>query len=63
MDGNRRWATKSGILKTLGHTNGAERIESILQLCLEEGIHTASFWALATENLKNRDNLELSHIF
>jgi len=63
MDGNRRWATQSGFLKKIGHGYGGDRIEPILELCLQEGIETVSFWALATENLKNRDPEELEHIY
>lgn len=63
MDGNRRWANQSGFLKKMGHKYGGDQIEPILKLCLREKIEAVSFWALATENLKNRDSEEIEYIY
>lgn len=63
MDGNRRWATGKGIIKILGHSKWADRIEPTLKLCLKEEIEYVSFWALAKRNIEERSPEELNHIY
>ena len=63
MDGNRRWATKKGLPKLLGHTEGAKVLKKIAEAVRERGIPYFTVWALSTENLKNRAETELKHLF
>ena len=63
MDGNRRWATSKGMPKLLGHTEGAKRIKPVVQHAIDLGIPYVTLWALSTENLKNRGEKELDHLF
>jgi undecaprenyl diphosphate synthase len=64
MDGNRRWAKKNGLLKTIGHTRGTDTIEKVIEWCVARGdVAFASAWALAKKNVENRDSLELAHIY
>jgi tritrans,polycis-undecaprenyl-diphosphate synthase [geranylgeranyl-diphosphate specific] len=56
MDGNRRWAASQGLANGLGHNEGANRAEEILDWCHELGIRTVTLYVLSTENLER--NLE-----
>lgn len=50
MDGNGRWAAKSGLSRAEGHRRGAERIEEIVDLCKERGIKFITLYAFSEEN-------------
>lgn len=63
MDGNRRWATEKGIPKMLGHTQGAKNVRTIAKAAQDMNIGYLTLWALSTENLKNRSEKELDHLF
>ena len=63
MDGNRRWATERGLPKLLGHTEGAKALKKIAEAARQRGIPYFTVWALSTENLKNRAETELKHLF
>ena len=63
MDGNRRWAVENGLEKMEGHTKGVENFKNIVEICGNKGIPQITFWALSTENLKNRGDAELKHLF
>src|SRR3989344_7325263 len=52
MDGNRRWARKKGLDVFLGHDEGEERIEPLIDHAIEIGIPYLTFWAFSTENWK-----------
>ena len=62
MDGNRRWASKRGLEPWFGHRMGAEKLEAVIQWCLELGIKVITFFALSTENFK-RSRRELEELF
>lgn len=63
MDGNRRWAKKRGLSKTLGHKKGAEvLVNTIKSLCEFKEVKYASFFAFSTENW-NREKSEVDAIF
>ncbi len=51
MDGNRRFAVSHGLLVTEGHEHGREKLEELLDWCLETGIRILTVYALSTENL------------
>lgn len=62
MDGNRRWATKRGLPKNLGHKAGCENIKKITQNIYDLGIKVVTFFAFSTENWK-RSKDEIDNIF
>lgn len=63
MDGNRRWATERGLPKFIGHTEGVKTFRKIVEHAGNTGIRFITFWALSTENFKNRTQDELNHLF
>lgn len=63
MDGNRRWAKKLGNIASFGHSKWGDRVEEVLQMCLDEKIEYVSMWALSSENITSRSEKELSDIF
>jgi tritrans,polycis-undecaprenyl-diphosphate synthase [geranylgeranyl-diphosphate specific] len=62
LDGNRRWATSQGMTMGLGHEEGANRAEEILDWCHEIGIKTVTLYVLSTENL-SRPSEELRELY
>jgi tritrans,polycis-undecaprenyl-diphosphate synthase [geranylgeranyl-diphosphate specific] len=58
MDGNRRFASDHGMLVADGHERGKEKLEELLNWCLEVNVHVLTVYALSTENL-NRPMEEL----
>ena len=62
MDGNRRWASKNGMAKWLGHKEGAKTIEKAVDFCLNKGIKYLSLYTFSLENIK-RPQLELDYLF
>lgn len=63
LDGNRRWATDRGLPKVAGHTEGAKNLRRIGELVRKLNIPYLTIWGLSTENLKNRSEDELKHLF
>lgn len=62
LDGNRRWAQERDYPEWMGHAFGAERVENLLDWCLEYHIQSLTLYVLSTENL-SRDPEELRRIF
>lgn len=62
LDGNRRWAQNQGMSQGLGHEEGANRAEELLDWCHDLGIKTVTLYVLSTENLDRRPE-ELSELF
>ncbi|HEV2231358.1 MAG TPA: polyprenyl diphosphate synthase [Thermoplasmata archaeon] len=52
MDGNRRFALGHGLLIEDGHQRGKDKLEELLNWCLEVGIRVLTVYALSTENLQ-----------
>ena len=50
-DGNRRFALGEGLLIADGHEKGKDKVEEVLDWCLESGIRILTIYALSTENL------------
>lgn len=50
MDGNRRWAINHKMPVVRGHFHGEKAIEPIIDMAIEKGISTLTFWAFSTEN-------------
>jgi tritrans,polycis-undecaprenyl-diphosphate synthase [geranylgeranyl-diphosphate specific] len=51
LDGNRRWAASLGLSNGVGHEQGANRVEELLDWCHELGIKIITLYVLSTENL------------
>jgi tritrans,polycis-undecaprenyl-diphosphate synthase [geranylgeranyl-diphosphate specific] len=62
LDGNRRWASSKSIERVIGHIEGANTAEQLLEWCHEIGIRTITMYLLSTENL-NRSPDELKELF
>ncbi len=61
MDGNRRFARELGLSSTDGHRKGKEKLEEVLEWCLDVGINILTVYAFSTENLQ-RDDEELQEL-
>ncbi len=53
-DGNRRWAKKRNEKPWIGHKEGTERIEEIIELSWKYGIKCLSIWGSSQKNLTKR---------
>ncbi len=52
MDGNRRFAQELGLGNpAVGHAKGRDKLEEVLQWCLDVGIRILTVYAFSTENL------------
>ncbi len=61
-DGNRRWAKRKFLPRTLGHKKGFENMIDVADYCFSAGIPVVSFFAFSTENW-NREKEEIEDIF
>ncbi|PKK85429.1 MAG: di-trans,poly-cis-decaprenylcistransferase [Thermoplasmata archaeon HGW-Thermoplasmata-1] len=52
MDGNRRFARKVGIDTREGHRMGRDKLEQVVDWCLELGVNVLTVYAFSTENFK-----------
>lgn len=52
MDGNRRFAKEFGLQTTDGHIKGKDKLEEMMEWCLELGIKILTVYAFSTENLE-----------
>lgn len=59
MDGNRRYAKEFGLLVAEGHEKGKEKLEEMIEWCLELGIRVLTVYAFSTENV-SRETDEVS---
>lgn len=62
LDGNRRWAQNHRLSVDLGHTQGADVVERLLDWCHEIGIKSITLYVLSTENLQ-RSAEEVAELF
>jgi tritrans,polycis-undecaprenyl-diphosphate synthase [geranylgeranyl-diphosphate specific] len=58
MDGNRRFAKEFGLTTAEGHVRGKDKLEELLDWCMELGIKVLTVYAFSTENI-NRDPDEI----
>ena len=61
MDGNRRFAMEIGLVANEGHVKGKEKLEEVMEWCLEMGIKVLTVYAFSTENL-SRDEVEVHYL-
>lgn len=52
MDGNGRWATGKGLIRTSGHKAGVKTLKKILKTCIKYNIPVLTVYAFSTENWK-----------
>lgn len=50
MDGNGRWAKQRGLPRFRGHQKGTERIEEVIEGCIERGVRYLTLYAFSKEN-------------
>ena len=62
LDGNRRWAIDHLISPWMGHQYGADKVEELLDWCLELDVKTITLYAFSTENFE-RPTDEVNKIF
>lgn len=61
MDGNRRFAEERGEDKEEGHRLGSEKLEEVLNWCVEDGVKILTVYAFSLENFK-RDEEEVDYL-
>lgn len=61
LDGNRRWASARDMIPWEGHREGAEKVKSFLEWCLDMGIKTVTLYGFSTENF-NRSEKEVEEL-
>ncbi len=61
-DGNRRFATKKGKPANYGHEKGKDKLEEVLQWCMDVGIKIVTVYGFSTENF-SRKKEEVSFLF
>ncbi|MCS7124947.1 MAG: polyprenyl diphosphate synthase [Candidatus Bathyarchaeota archaeon] len=52
LDGNRRWASEKELPPWLGHKEGAEKVEQLLEWCLKLNVKSITLYAFSTENFR-----------
>src|SRR4030042_3853909 len=59
MEGNRPYAKELGLVVAEGHEKGKEKLEEMLEWCLELGIKMLTVFAFSTENVaREKDEIE-----
>ena len=61
MDGNRRFAEEIGLSGVGGHEKGRDKLEEVLQWCLDTGVRVLTVYAFSTENFM-RPTKEVEHL-
>lgn len=61
LDGNRRWAKKSGFNVAQGHGFGAEKVREFLDWCIDLGIKSVTLYVFSIENFQ-RDEREVAEL-
>lgn len=62
-DGNRRWAKRQGLKPWIGHQQGVNDFEKVLEKAIELKIPYLTFWGGSYDNLTKRPKIELSFLF
>ena len=50
LDGNRRWASNKSLIPSFGHRHGANKIEDLMDWCIELEAKSITLYAFSTEN-------------
>lgn len=62
MDGNRRWAQKEGLPIIQGHHEGAQTLQTIVEIAAKKGVKILTVFAFSTENWQ-RPRKEIRALF
>jgi len=52
LDGNRRWAFEQALSSWIGHHFGADKVEHLLDWCLDMDVKSITLYAFSTENFQ-----------
>jgi tritrans,polycis-undecaprenyl-diphosphate synthase [geranylgeranyl-diphosphate specific] len=52
LDGNRRWAFEQALDSSSGHEKGADRVEQLIDWCLQLGVKSITLYTFSTENFQ-----------
>ncbi|MCL5880973.1 MAG: polyprenyl diphosphate synthase [Candidatus Thermoplasmatota archaeon] len=61
-DGNRRYARSLGLSENEGHVKGKQKLEEVLEWCMEVGVKIVTVYGFSTENFQ-RDRKEVDFLF
>jgi len=50
LDGNRRWASHKAMIPWIGHRHGADKVDELLDWCIELDVKFITLYAFSTEN-------------
>ena len=50
LDGNRRWASQKALTPWIGHHVGADKIDALMDWCIELDVKSITLYAFSTEN-------------
>jgi undecaprenyl diphosphate synthase len=62
MDGNGRWASQSGLPRTVGHRAGAKAVDKVVETAARHGISTLTLYAFSADNWR-RPEAEVGALF
>jgi undecaprenyl diphosphate synthase len=62
MDGNRRWASARGMPAWMGHRQGVQAVNRVVDFCLEQAISHVSFYLFSQENMQ-RSGEEKTYLY
>ena len=52
LDGNRRWASQKALTPWIGHHVGADKIDELMDWCIELDVKSITLYAFSTENFR-----------
>jgi len=61
LDGNRRWASEQTLNLFSGHEKGADKVEQLIDWCLQLGVKSITLYMFSTENFQ-RSKSEVEEI-
>ena len=61
LDGNGRWAIKNGLVRSLGHKQGAKVVKEVISYVFKENVYVLSLFCFSIENWK-RDQKEIDYL-
>jgi tritrans,polycis-undecaprenyl-diphosphate synthase [geranylgeranyl-diphosphate specific] len=52
LDGNRRWAAHKALISWIGHRRGADKIDDLMDWCMELDVKFITLYVFSTENFR-----------
>ena len=52
LDGNRRWASERAMISWMGHQFGADKVNRLLDWCMDLNVKSITIYAFSTENFQ-----------